>query len=294
MVADLFSGLVLTAVTAWQQVLQMGPYVLGGVVLAAILGQFDLPLRWRRWMGRGGPLAVFGATILGSASPLSTYGTVPLLLQLLREGASPGPALAFLISSSMLNPQLLLLVAGGLGLHMALLQIAGVVLLSGMAGMIASRLPPSLFLHPIAAATGTPSGTSPRRFSWSRLRHDLQGLIGWIGPAFLIGVILGAAIQVFVPDRWVMGLLGNGWAGALLAGILGVPLYTCGGSAVPILAGLTRSGMSPAAALAFLISGPATRITALAAVGSLLNRRALTTYVAYVVAGATVVGVLLG
>ncbi|HIE38284.1 MAG TPA: permease, partial [Anaerolineae bacterium] len=102
-------------------------------------------------------------------------------------------------------------------------------------------------------------------------------------------------LQVLVPARWVQALLGEGrWESVLLAGALGVPLYTCGGSAVPVLTTLLQTGMSPAVALAFLLSGPATRVTALAAVGSLLNRRALVIYVAYVVAGAVIIGLLLG
>ncbi|HIE38109.1 MAG TPA: hypothetical protein EYP77_03405, partial [Anaerolineae bacterium] len=153
MVADFRSGLVLVAVTAWRQVLQLGPYVAGGVVLAALLGQLDLPRRGLRWLGRGGPLPALGAACLGTASPLSTYGTVPVLLELVRGGASPGPALAFLAASSMLNPQLFLLILGGLGVRLALTQAMGVLLLSGLAGLGASYLPPSLLLCPVALPT---------------------------------------------------------------------------------------------------------------------------------------------
>jgi len=295
MVTDLRSGLLLTAVMAWRQVLQLGPYVAGGIASAALLGQFDLPRRWRGWLRRGGPLPVAGAACLGGISPLSTYGTVPVLLQLLREGISPGPALAFLVASSMLNPQLFLLVLGGLGARLALAQVVGVLLISGVTGLAASRLSPFLFLCPVALFVDLPSSTAPHRFSWSRLGRDLLRLAGWIGFTFVIGTILAAAIQVFVPVGWVTRLLGEGhWPGVLLAGVLGIPLYTCGGSAVPILTGLLQAGMSPSAALAFLLSGPATRVTALAAMGALLNRRALIIYIASVVAGAVVVGLLLG
>jgi uncharacterized membrane protein YraQ (UPF0718 family) len=60
------------------------------------------------------------------------------------------------------------------------------------------------------------------------------------------------------------------------------------------LSGLAQMGMSQSVALAFLVSGPATRATALAAMGSLLNRRALIAYIVYIVIGATVIGWLLG
>lgn len=294
MFTDVRSGLVLVAVTAWRQVLEIGPYVAAGVVLAAALGQLDPPQRWRRILRRGRPLPVVGAACLGGASPIPTYGTVPILLQILRVGGSPGPALAFVAASSMMNPQFFLIVLGGLGARLALAQVAGVLALSAGLGVATSVLPRGLFIHPTAVSGEEPSEAARSGFSWSALGRDLLSLGGWIGFTFVIGVILAAAIQVFVPPHWVTTLLGEGrWAGVLLAGVLGIPLYHCGGSAVPVLAGLLQMGMNPSAVLAFLLSGPATRVTSLAAMGSVLNRRALLAYLGYVVAGAVVVGLLL-
>jgi uncharacterized membrane protein YraQ (UPF0718 family) len=134
----------------------------------------------------------------------------------------------------------------------------------------------------------------PQRFTWSRFFRDIFRLSEWIGLTFVVGVTLSAAIQVLMPMHWVTWLLGqsHGW-GVLAAGILGVPLYTCGGSAVPILAGLTQMGLNPGMSLAFLLSGPATRVNVLAAMGSLLNRRALVAYIVYIIVGAAVMGALL-
>ncbi len=295
MVADLRSGLVLAAVIAWRQMLTLGPYVLAGMVLAALLGQFHPPLRGLKGLNHARPTTVLSAASLGCLSPLTTFGTVPTLLRLVQEGVSPGPALAFLSASSMLSPQVFLLILGGLGPRPAFSQLVGIILLSGLAGWAISRFPPASVLHPAIFPTGPPAERSPSRFSWSRLGRDLVGLLGWIGFTFLIGVILSSLLQVFIPIRWITGLLESGrWTAIVLAGIAGVPLYFCGGSAVPVLAFLLQAGMSPGAAVAFLISGAATRATALAAVGSLLNPRALAVYVLYVVVGAIAVGLLLG
>ena len=291
MATDVRSILVLIAVTAWHQVVQLSPYVIGGVLLAALLGQLDLR-RWLSWSGRGNPSSIFGAACVGGLSPLSTYGTVPVLLQLLREGASPGPVLAFLVASSMLNPQLFFLVLGGLGTRLALAQLAAILVLSLIVGWMATRLPSSIFLQ---ASALSPSLVTPRRFTWSRLVGDALRMIEWIGLTFVAGVILSAAIQVLIPAHWVTWLLGRGsWPGVLVAGVLGVPLYMCGGSAVPVLAGLAQMGMGPGVALAFLLTGPATRVTALAAMSSLLNHRALIAYIAYIILGAVIMGLFLG
>jgi uncharacterized membrane protein YraQ (UPF0718 family) len=301
-ITGLSSQLVQTAVVAWRQVLQLGPYVAGGILLAALLGQLDLPRRWARALRNSGAGMVLGAACLGGASPLCTYGTVPVLVELLRGGASPGPALAFLISSSLLNPQLFVVMAGGLGLRLALAHAGGVLLLSVPAGLLARRLRQDTFLNTAVLASSlysstpsgprTPSGKGDGKMVGDLVRSTLR-LTERVGLYFVGGVILAALLQTLVPAAWTSSLLGAGrWYGVLIAGLLGVPFYACGGGAVPIIAGLLAQGMSPGAALAFFLAGPATRLTSLAALGTLLNRRALVAYVAYVVAGAALMGTL--
>jgi hypothetical protein len=296
LLTDARSIMVSIAVAAWRQIVQLGPYVLGGVLLAAVAGQLELARRWLAGLSRAQSaprrdvLWMGGAACLGMLSPLSTYGAVPLLAQWTRHGAARGPALAFLCASSMLNPQLFLLVAGGLGMRTALLQAAGILVLSLAVGWMAARLPATWFqtgiLQPAPAA---------RRFSWSRLIGDAARMLDWIGLTFIVGVLLTAAIEILLPMSWATWLaaLPREWS-VPLAGLLGVPLYTCGGSAVPVVRGLVELGLGRDAALAFLLAGPATRVTALAAVGSLVNRRALALYIIFILIGATALGWLLG
>jgi len=285
MPANLISHLILAATLAWNQVLRLGPYVVGGILLSLLMGRLDLPRRCAHWLSRSGPGAVLGAACLGGASPLCTIGAAPVLVELLRSGASPAPSLAFLVASSLLNPQLFLLMAGGLGLPLALAHVAGVLLLSLPVGLLVGWLKPEIFL---SAET-----LSPAPHASARPRAILR-LVETVGLYFVIGVILSALLQTLIPPAWTSSLMGAGrWYSVLLAGVLGVPLYVCGGGAVPIVAGLLAQGMSPGAALTFFLAGPATRLTSLAALGALLNRRALIAYTAYVIVGAALVGAAL-
>ncbi|MDY6876313.1 MAG: permease [Chloroflexota bacterium] len=293
MPANLTSHLILAATLAWSQVLQLGPYVAGGILLAAALGQLDLPRRWGNRLSHSGPGAVVGAACLGGFSPLCTYGTVPVLVELLRGGISPGPALTFLIASSLLNPQLFIMMAGGLGLRLTLAHVAGVLLLSLPVGLVARWLKPETLLSTEILPPPSPSPPHPHPHT-SALPHTLLRLTETVGLYFVGGVILAALLQTLVPPAWISSLLGaDRWYGVLLAGILGVPFYACGGGAVPLVAGLLDQGMGPGAALAFFLAGPATRLTSLAALGTLLNRRALIAYVAYVVVGSALAGTAL-
>lgn len=293
MPANLISKLVVAATIAWSHVVQLGPYVAAGVLLAALLDQLDLARRWGGWLKRSGPGALVGTACLGGISPLCTYGTVPVLVELLRAGASPAPALTFLVASSLLNPQMFVVVAGGLGLRLAVAYAGGVLALSLPVGLLTRRTRPTLFLNEGVLSPVDDPASRAQQERTPFFRHLLH-LTEMVGLTFVLGVILAGLVQALIPASWISSLLGTTrWYGVLLAGVLGVPFYACGGGAVPIIAALVAQGMSPGAALAFILAGPATRLTSLAAMGTLLNRRALAIYVGYVVIGAALAGTAL-
>ena len=75
-----------------------------------------------------------------------------------------------------------------------------------------------------------------------------------------------------------------------MAALIGTPLYLTEVAALPIVSGLLQSGMSPGAAIAFLIAGPATTVPAMAAVWTLVRPRVFVLYVGIVVVGAVALG----
>lgn len=110
-----------------------------------------------------------------------------------------------------------------------------------------------------------------------------------------LAFLLEALIMLFVPEAWIVGLLGeqNRWA-VPLAALLGVPVYTSNLTALPLIGGLLAQGMNPAAALAFLIAGPTTTLPAMAAVWGLVQRRIFVLYVSVALVGAVVLGAVYG
>src|SRR5210317_2284351 len=115
----------------------------------------------------------------------------------------------------------------------------------------------------------------------------------WVKPFCTSGPILEALIILYIPAEWIVGIMGQGNAWAIItAALLGVPTYTSNLSALPMVSGLLVQGMSPAAALAFLIAGPTTTLPAMAAVWSLVSHRVFVLYVSFALVGAIVLGYL--
>jgi len=108
-----------------------------------------------------------------------------------------------------------------------------------------------------------------------------------------LAFFLEALILLFVPQEWIIGLLGTGNQWAIpAAALLGIPIYTSNLTALPLIGSLLSQGMNPAAALAFLIAGPVTTLPAMAAVWGLVQKRVFALYVSFGLIGSVLIGVV--
>ncbi|MGB3210158.1 MAG: SO_0444 family Cu/Zn efflux transporter [Desulforhopalus sp.] len=109
------------------------------------------------------------------------------------------------------------------------------------------------------------------RFGYKEVWGDIAG---W----FFIGVLLAGIITTFVPDDLMATLLGGGLSSMLVMLVVGVPLYICATASTPVAAALIMKGVSPGAALVFLLVGPATNITSLSVLTGILGKKSTLMY----------------
>ena len=122
--------------------------------------------------------------------------------------------------------------------------------------------------------------TDPNRLF--RFLKNLGRNVKATGVYFLIGIFLSALFQRYVPAEAMVSLFGGDEAfGVLMAATIGVPLYVCGGGTIPLLQAWLYDGMSMGSAAAFMITGPATKITNLGAVKIVLGMRCFLLYIGY-------------
>jgi uncharacterized membrane protein YraQ (UPF0718 family) len=125
----------------------------------------------------------------------------------------------------------------------------------------------------------------------SRLFNETLGATWMVAKFMALAFLLEGLITLYVPERWITGVLGSGNPLAIIsAALLGVPAYTTSLTALPMIGGLLNQGMNPAAALAFLVAGPVTTLPAMAAVWPLVVRRVFVLYVLFALAGAVLIG----
>ncbi len=141
-----------------------------------------------------------------------------------------------------------------------------------------------------AQKCGDDCGEPPTSFGARLFRETVDATV-MVVKFMALAFFLEALITLYIPSEWIAGLLGRENAYAIpTAALLGVPVYTGNLTALPMIGGLLAQGMSPAAALAFLIAGPTTTLPAMAAVWGLVTRRIFALYVSFSLIGALVLG----
>lgn len=250
------------------QARQLLPYWTLGVVLGSTVSVFGkerihaLVIRIR-----DKPLGLLGAvpaSLLGIASPLCMYGTVPVAASFSEKGVGDDWIAAFMMSSILLNPQLILYSAA-LGRKALMVRLVSCFLCGVAAGWCVRlffRNRP--FFNFSGLSGGANRDTDPNPLL--RLLKNIWRNVRVTGPYFAVGILMAAAV--------------------------GVPLYACGGGTIPLLLDWMHRGMSLGSAAAFMITGPATKITNLSALKIVLGARNFALYLAFSLAFAFLTGAL--
>jgi hypothetical protein len=115
----------------------------------------------------------------------------------------------------------------------------------------------------------------------------------FVGKYFLPSILLASAISVLIPPTFILKMLGSdNMFSVLVAAAAGAPLYVCGGAAIPVVQELHSLGMSKGAMMAFLIAGPATKLSTLMALKAAFRTPLFFLYLAVTMAGAVGIGYL--
>lgn len=232
---------------------------------------------------RLGVVGIVAAAVLGIASPLCMYGTIPIAASFSRSGIRDDWLAAFMMSSILLNPQLILYSAA-LGTAALTVRILSCFLCGVLAGLLVRIFYREKSFFDFTGFDEPKSrDTDPNLLL--RFLKNLGRNIKATGLYFLFGIILSALFQRYVPQELMTSLFGENEAfGVLMAATIGVPLYACGGGTIPLLQAWLLDGMSLGSAAAFMITGPATKITNLGAVKIVLGVKRFLLYLGFVMA----------
>ncbi|MFZ5987944.1 MAG: permease [Bacillota bacterium] len=284
------------ALNASETLWDLVPYVLLGTIIGEGLRYTDWTVHIVKGINRTPLLSVLFAIILGLVSPLCTYGTIPIVLQLYRAGTPVPPLVVFLISSSMMNPQLFIMTWGGIGLEFALVRVMMIVLFAAIIGIVSHLIPVSWIINKRILSRpeyDIYTHCSKPAFSWTDYISHILKSFEFVGFYIVIGVILGAMVEILVPGHLTQYFYKAGNVQSiLLVSIISIPIYVCGGGAVPFVRSLIENGMSKGAAAAFFNVGSLTRLQTIMALAVVLRPLCLVLYIFILIAYSLIVGII--
>ena len=269
-------------------------WVLGMAIgsLISVFAKDKIHGLFSRMRGRKlGLLGIIPACLLGIASPLCMYGTIPIAASFRKQGMKEDWLAAFMMASILLNPQLIIYSAA-LGVTALTVRIVTCFLCGCAAGLLMYLFYRDKEFFDFEGFEERAShDTHPNLLI--RYLLNLWRNIKVTGLYFLFGILLSALFQRYVPQDIMVNVFGGNEAwGILMAATIGVPLYACGGGTIPLLQQWLLDGMSMGSAAAFMITGPATKITNLGALKIAMGWRRFLLYIAFVMAFSFAAGVV--
>ncbi len=282
------------------------PFILFAVFAIAYLKATGAEaLLAKAFQGQESRMIVFAA-LAGGLSPFCSCEVIPFIAALLAAGTPLSAVMAFWLSSPLMDPAMFAITAGGIGMDFAIAKTVAAVALGLGGGFAVKTMSGNSYfddpLRPVEAKGCCGCGPSP--FSgqplwafWSERSRvetfrdtalsNLLFLGKWLALAYLIEVLM---IR-YIPAESVASLLGGtGPAPILIGALVGAPAYLNGYAAVPLVAGLLDQGMSPGAAMSFVIAGGVSCIPAAIAVWALVKPRIFVVYIALALVGAVLAG----
>jgi len=291
---------------AWHLLLDSSVYVLFGILISGLLRVFLSPSTVATHLGQGRFRPVFKAAILGIPLPLCSCGVLPAAAGLRRQGANRGATTAFVISTPESGVDSIAITWALLDPLMTVVRPVAAFTTAAAAGITENLFGPAgpgqeavpdlrCPVDGCCDGDACPPEEHARHHSFFQktragMTFALTDVWGDIASWFFLGLLLAGFITALVPEEVMGRFLGGGITSMLLMLVVGIPLYVCATASTPIAASLILKGVSPGAALVFLLAGPATNVTSLTVLVGILGKRATAIYLTMIALFAVLFG----
>ena len=282
--------------------LEMSAWLLFGFFIAGLISVWLNPARLKPWLAERSVKSVVVASLVGAPLPLCSCSVLPVAISLRRAGASRGATSAFLISTPETGVDSVAMSAGLLDPFLTIVRPIGAIFSAIFTGLLVNATEDPNEVDPgqvgaestcqvhgdhthghshdapdvdsvDSAPEDRPTFRSAMRFAFVDMMDDLAG-------AIVFGLAISAGIYALLPPEvFELPIFSGAW-GYLVMLLVGIPIYVCASASTPIAAAMIVKGLSPGAAVVFLMASPATNTSALFVILRELGKRTLIAYLA--------------
>ncbi len=274
---------------------ESAPYIILGFLIAGILRFWVAQDILQRHLGRRSAGTLLKSVGVGCVLPLCSCGTIPLGIGLYKSGASIGNMLAFMTSTPVLSPVLIAISLKLLGFKLTATLLLATLSGALLIGMIGNWLFTNTEQQDRAsydtreyapAASNNGKNKVLRTLNWSFFHLGAE-----ISVDITIGLGVASLLLAYLPLDWISSWLGQQDIMTLLYVIaLGIPVYACSIPSIGVVQGLLLLGVTPGAAVAYMIAGPATNLGELNAIRNSMGLKPASYYAIALIVTALLAG----
>jgi len=271
------------------------------VMVMGMINSWFTPERTRAMLaGKHEGVGNVMAASLGIVTPFCSCSAVPLFIGFVQAGVPLGITFSFLIAAPMVNEVALTLLFALLGWKVALLYLVLGLSIAIIAGWVIGRLHMEAYLEDWVRDLDTTANPDFKAASMAiadRLQAGFQSVKDIVGRVWLYvvaGVAIGAGIHGYVPQDFMVGLMGKdaAWWSVPVAILMGVPMYSNAAGIIPIVEALLAKGAALGTVLAFMMSVIALSFPEMVILRKVLKLRLIGVFVSVVASGILLVGIV--
>lgn len=267
------------------------------IYLISYIQSYFPPERSKKIMGRfHGIWANCIAALLGTVTPFCSCSSIPLFIGFTSAGLPLGVTFSFLISSPMVDLGSLVLLMSIFGAKVAVLYVVLGLVIAVAGGTLIEKLHmenqvEEFIRRASAVDIASPTLTQKERLVYAK--EQVEETFRKVFPYILIGVGIGAVIHNWIPESWVVTVLGsNNPFGVILAAIIGIPMYADIFGTLPIAEALLGKGAQLGTVLAFMMGVTTLSLPSMIMLRKAVKPKLLGVFIAICALGIIVVGYL--
>lgn len=267
------------------------------IFIISYIQSYFSPERSKKIMGRfHGIGANCIAALLGTVTPFCSCSSIPLFIGFTSAGLPLGVTFSFLISSPMVDLGSLVLLMSIFGTKIAVAYVALGLVVAVAGGTLIEKLHLENEVEGFIRKTSAADIELPALSPAERLvyaRDQVAGTFKKVLPYILIGVGIGAVIHNWIPESWVVTILGNSNPfGVILATIVGVPMYADIFGTIPIAESLFAKGAQLGTVLSFMMGVTTLSLPSMIMLKKAVKPKLLGIFIAICTVGIILVGYL--
>ena len=236
------------------------------------------------------------AALLGTVTPFCSCSSIPIFIGFTRAGLPLGMTFAFLISSPMVDVASMLMLMSFFGSEFAVIYVVVGLLLAIGGGLLLNVMKMEKYIrrydNPIREFYSESEYFNQRqRIGYAC--NDTRIIVKNVFPYVLAGVAIGAFLHNWVPQDWILAVLGEQNVFSVpLAALIGIPIYADIFGAIPIAEALYLASVPAGTILALMMAITTLSLPSLIMLSKVLERRLLFTFIGIVAAGIILIGYL--